>query len=313
MAEMPQYYIKSNLSERQIEADVASFFGWCTPEGHAAFRLLDVDEQLTGADKLYDRGMLIYMQFKKSSGLKSTHLLKPSTRRGRSPLEDIREFRAKHELDQDPTLFFQLRAKAKNAKDFQHNILLRYERPPWSRAIYVAPLLLDKTTYYSALYSSTNRFLSDPFCYRVVQSIYQRRWVSYFGTIPFLREHISIAPHERVADHNHYYAYSQAGVDISWHSPDIIARDPSRLSDFTVALFHAATADPEAMLPQNDLVEKTVEISSSLGFQEGIGSANESPLDYLGRHGRWLRQEHGIRQFILLGNSKHLSELRSDS
>lgn len=313
MAEVPKYYIKGNLSERQIEADVASFFGWCTPpEVDSPFRLLDVDEQRTGADRLYNRATAIYMQFKKSAGLKSTFVVKPSTRRGRSPLEDIREFRASHDLEQDPTLFFQLRAKAKNAHDLQHNILLEYERPPWSRAIYVAPLLLDKTAYHSALHSSADRFLLDPFFYRIHHPVYQRRWTSHFGAIPFLREHVSIPPHERVADHNHFYAYSVTGLDISWHSPAIIDREPSRLSDFTVALFRAAATNTESMLPKRALADQISKISSNLGFRDERSTPDESPIEYLGRHGRWLREAHGIRQFILLGNSQRLEELRSE-
>lgn len=313
MTTPPKYFIKSNLSERQIEADVASFFGWCTPpEVQSPFRLLDVDEQSTGADKLYDRAAAIYMQFKKSSGLKSTHVVKPSTRKGRSPLEDIREFREKHDLDQDPTLFFQLRAKAKNAHDLQHNVLLGYERPPLSRAIYVAPLLLDKTTYHTALHNSTNRFLLDPFYYRIRHLIHQRDWVSHFAAIPFLREHVSIPPHERVKDHNHFYAYSEAGVDISWHSPDIIEREPSRLSDFTVALFRSAITNTESMVPITELVEKISTISSNLGFRSESSLSDNSPIESLGRHGKWLRETHGIRQFILLGDSKRLEKLRHE-
>ncbi|WP_413732944.1 hypothetical protein [Sodalis sp. RH20] len=310
MATSPKYYIKGNLSEKQIEADVASFFGWCTPpEEIFPFRLLDTDEQKTGADKLYDRATAIYMQFKKSSGLKSTHDVRPSTRKGRSPLEGIREFREKHDLEQDPTLFFQLRAQAKTASDLQHNVLLGYECPPWSRAIYVAPLLLDKTSYHAALHESTNRFLLDPFYYRIRHSIHQRHWTSYFGATPFLREHISIPPHERVADHNHYYAYSETGVDISWHSPEIVEREPSRLSDFIVKLFLSAINEPDSMLPQGELAERIAKISSDLGFQ--ADNSNDSPIENLGKYGRWLKDTHGIRQFILLGSSKYIEKLRS--
>ncbi|MFB2700272.1 hypothetical protein [Aeromonas veronii] len=313
MTVSPKYYIKGNLSEKQIEADVASFFGWCTPpEERSPFRLLDIDEQRTGADKLYDRATAIYMQFKKSNGLKSTKIVKPSTRKGRSRLEDIREFRDRHELDQDPTLFFQLRAKAKTALDLQHNVLLAYERPYWSRAIYVAPLLLNKSDYHAALHNSANRFLLDPFFYRIRHSVYQQHWVSHFGTVPFLREHISIPPHERVADHNHYYAYSEAGVDISWHSPSIIEREPSRLSDFTVKLFRTAITHEDSMLSIEKLASHIEEISSRFGFTNENGSKNNSAIEYLGRHGRWLRETHGIHQFILLGNSKILDDLRRE-
>lgn len=313
MTTSPKYYIKGNLSEKQIEADVASYFGWCTPPGeYAPFRLLDVDEQSTGADKFYDRATAIYMQFKKSTGLRSTKEVKPSTRKRRSPLEDIREFREQHNLEQDPTLFFQLREKSKTALDLQHNVLLGYERPSWSRAIYVAPLLLNTTDYHAALHDSTSRFLLDPFFYRHRHSVHQKDWISHFGAVPFLREHISIPPHERVADHNHYYAYSESGVDISWHSPSVIEREPSRLSDFTMKLFRTAIAELDSMPSVEMLANRTKEISSSFGFQDGTSGKNDSPLEYLGKHGRWLKETHGIRQFILLGKSKILDELRRE-
>lgn len=310
MSASPKYYIKGNLSEKQIEADVAAFFGWCTPQDETAFRLLDINEQKTGADKLYDRATAIYMQFKKSAGLKSTHDVAISTRKRKSPLEGIRKFRNEYQLDQDPTLFFQLHPKAKNASDLQHNVLLGYERQPWSRAIYVAPLLLDKDSYHQALFRSTDRFLLDPFYYRIGHSIQQRYWTSYFGSTPFLREHISIPPHERVLDHNHYYAYSETGTDISWHSPSIVERDASRLSDFFVKLISTAVNEPDSMLSLEVLSAKITEISSNLGFQ--ADKTSNSPLAILGEHGRWLRDKYGIRQFILLSNAEFLEKLRND-
>ncbi|MFS8054246.1 hypothetical protein QD357_15545 [Rhizobium sp. BR 317] len=48
----PSYLLKSQLSEKQIEADVSFYLGWCSNE--MPFRLLDIDEQETGADKLFD-------------------------------------------------------------------------------------------------------------------------------------------------------------------------------------------------------------------------------------------------------------------
>lgn len=310
MAASPKYYIKGNLSEKQIEADVAAFFGWCTPKEETAFRILDINEQKTGADKLYDRATIIYMQFKKSAGLKSIHDVAISTLKRKSPLEGIRKFRDECQLDQDPTLFFQLHPKAKNASDLQHNVLLGYERQPWSRAIYVAPLLLDKDSYHQALFRSSDRFLLDPFYYRIGHSIHQRYWTSYFGSTPFLREHISIPPHERVLDHNHYYAYSESGTDISWHSPSIVERDASRLSDFFVKLISTAVNEPDSMLSLEVLSEKIAEISSNLGFQ--ADKTSNSPIEILGEHGRWLRDTYGIRQFILLSNAELLEKLRNN-
>lgn len=310
----PKYYIKGNLSEKQIEADVASFFGWCTPpELGSPFRLLDIDEQVTGADKLFDCGSLIYIQFKKSAALRPASSVPPSSRKGRSALEEIRAFRAGKELEDDPSLFFQLRAKAKNAKDLQHNVLLEYERPPVSRGLYVAPLLLEKDAYHRALHASTDRFLLDPFYYRIRHSIHAKRWISYLGAVPFLREHVSIPPHERVADHNHYFAYSTTGTDISWHSPAFIDGGPTRLSDFMVTTLRRTVEDPESMVPFERLAERTLQVAARLGFSSGEIGGNDSPLSLLGRHGRWLKEVHDIRQFVLAGNRERIAEVRSEA
>lgn len=308
----PKYQITSNLSEKQIEADVASFFGWCTPhEVDTPFRLLDVDEQVTGADKKFDRGSLIYIQFKKSGGLQSISDVAPSSRKGRSQLEDIRIYRNEVGLADSPSLFFQLRAKAKTAEDFQHNILLTYERPPFSRAIYVAPLLLDKEAYHRALHDSATRYLLDPFYYHLRYSISSKHWLSRFSSVPFLREHISIPPHERVAHNNHYYAYSETGTDISWHSPSLIDSGPSRLSDFMVSTFRNAISNPESMRPVEVLANFIKETTSSMSFRDQIAGRNESPLSIIGQHGRWLKENYDTRQFILLGNSEIINDMRS--
>jgi hypothetical protein len=304
-----KYEIKGNLSERQIEADIATFMGWCTPVGMKAFQLLDINEQTTGADRFFDRGVAIYMQFKKSTGLKSTSLVAPSSRKGRSALEGIREFRARANLEEDPSLFFQLRKKAEMANDLQHNVLLSYERAPWSRAIYVAPLLLDKLTYSAVLFNSADRFYLDPFYYELQLPIHQNLWISRLGAIPFLREHVSIPPHERVVDHHHYFAYSVTGTDISWHSPQVIQREPSRLSDFMVNLLRGAVEDKEAMTSLESLSAQTRQIAKDLGFVEEVGREKELPMEFFRRHAKWLRETYEIRQLLLLGNADELAKL----
>ena len=69
-------------------------------------------------------------------------------------MEDIREFRCRNGLDDNPTLYFKLRNKAKTASDFQHNILKNHHTPPNSYAIYVAPLILDKNEFSNTLFVS---------------------------------------------------------------------------------------------------------------------------------------------------------------
>jgi len=57
-------YRDSDLSEDQIEADVTSYLGYITPFWSRRFGLKAVDEQLYGSDKLFDRFVPIYLQFK---------------------------------------------------------------------------------------------------------------------------------------------------------------------------------------------------------------------------------------------------------
>ena len=273
---------------------------------------MDVNEQATGADKKYDVGTAIYIQFKKSDGLKSVGDIAPSTRSNRSRLEEIREFRNRRGLAQDPTLYFQLRRKAPNAADFQHNVLLAYENPPWSRAVYVAPLFLDRTAYDNALFGSAGRFLTDPFYYHLPHQIHSKYLTQYYLEFsPFLRGHVSIAPHQRVDTHEHFYAYSENGCDISWHSPEVREEGPSRLSDFLGEIVEGAIRDPELMRPLPDLARTLTSRSLDLGLAVETSIREEAPLAALTRLGSSLSSSYQIRQFLLLANAEHLERNRS--
>lgn len=304
----PKYFIRPTLSEKQIESDVSTFMGWSSPG--LPFRLKDVSEPLTGSDKLFDQGCMIYMQFKKSMGLHPIRDIAASKSKKRSPLEGIREYRGQLELDDDPTLFFRLHRKAPTAEDFQHNILLTYERPEWSRAIYVAPLTTDKDKYERLLFDSTSRYLEFPFHYEIRKSIYHGRWRSIIGATPYLRAHVCITPHERVATHEHYFAYSQNGTDISWHSPSFISKGPSRLSDYYSGVIERALFSEEASRPLEYLAEGTFEIARQLGFEPDGGT--QSPLGKLRSHARWLNDRYAIKSFVFLSNSKGLQEWRNE-
>lgn len=304
----PKYFIRPTLSEKQIESDVSTFMGWCSPG--VPFRLKDVSEPLTGSDKLFDQGCMIYMQFKKSMGLHPIRKIAASKRKGSSPLEGIREYRDELHLDDDPTLFFRLHRKAATADDFQHNVLLTYERPDWSRAIYVAPLTTDKDKYEQLLFDATSRYLEFPFYYELRKTIHHNRWRSIIGATPYLRAHVCITPHERVNTHEHYFAYSQNGTDISWHSPSLIAEGPSRLSDFYSKIIQQAIFNNEAARPLERLATGTIEIARELGFQPDGG--NRDPLEALKNHGAWLYGRHAIKSFVFLTNSERMRELRNE-
>lgn len=305
------YVIAGDLTESQVEADVAQYLGWCSHS--LPFRLHDVNEQLTGADKMCDVTVPIYIQFKKSTGLHSADRLPAKRRANDSPLQAIRRFRSDHGLPDDPTLFFELRRRAEGAADFQHNILLAHHRPPASYAIYVAPLHLDRRLYSEELCAGP-RFRDDPWDWRFSELTTGwgvAAWLSRYDRQPFLRNHVSIVPHQQVSDHRHHYAYSIAGDSISWHSPEILERGTSRLSDF-MSLRTRQLLSPDYPLPSpEDGLEAVRRYMGSVdetltGFLDG-----DEPLDQLHRYGRWLWNEHGIRQMLLLGRREELDNIRA--
>ncbi|WP_016687055.1 hypothetical protein [Neisseria sicca] len=305
---MSKYEIKSNLSEKQIEADVAAYFGWCS-QG-MPFRLLDTDELETGADKEYHPkyGGVIYMQFKKSGGLEPISKVPLSGRKNMSKKEEIRKFRDENKLDDDPTLYFKLRDKAKTAIDFQHNILKKHHSPPNSYAIYVAPLILDKGVYYQSLFDSCyeyGRYLLDPFYWQL-------------KCIPFLRNHVSIVPHVDVFDSNHYYAYSQAGTDISWHSPSILEHEPRRLSDFIYNLFEDKKREEGYIIQQivNNIIEIAKNYQVELPFRDfpfrdfplrdfPFNEYEGEPILLIKKYGEWLKFNYNIKQFLIVRNQNY--------
>ena len=296
---MTKYQIKSNLSEKQIEADVASYFGWCSKD--MPFRLLDTDELKTGADKEYKSiwGGLIYIQFKKSEGLKSVSEIQLFNRKDRSKLQDIREFRYQHGLDDNPTLYFKLRDKAKTASDFQHNILKKHHKPPYSYAIYVAPLILNKDEYYNALFNSCHlydRYRLDPFNWRMIDNY----GIQVIQHIPFLKNHVSIIPHEIVTNSNHYYAYSQTGTDISWHSPSILEYEPRRLSDFIYKLF--SDKQNEEMSSIANIAMNIIDMLEGAKSEFNFENYKENPILLIKKYGEWLKTNYSIKQFMIIKN-----------
>ena len=302
---MSKYEIKSNLSEKQIEAYVAGYFGWCSED--MPFTLLDTDELNTGADKEYhpQYGGVIYIQFKKSDGLEPISKVPLSGRKNMSKKEKIRKFRDENKLDDDPTLYFRLRNKAKTAIDFQHNILKKHHCPPNSYAIYVAPLVLDKTAYYQSLFNSCfDRYLSDPFYWR----LNDKDSFQLIRHIPFLKNHVSIVPHEKVYDSDHYYAYSQAGTDISWHSPSILEHEPRRLSDFIYNVFEDKKREEGYTIQKiaNNIIEIIKKYQFESPFREFPFREYEGePFLLIKKYGEWLKVNYNIKQFLIVRNQSY--------
>lgn len=227
---MMSFKIDSQISENQIESDVSSYLGYITPFWSKRFRLISVDEQATGADKLFNRFQPIYLQFKVSQGLDSKAFIVSNFLN--KPLPNIISYRKKNRLPGDPILYFELRRKAATANDFQHNILHSLHKPPLQYALYIAPLTLSLSEYEKLSNISWFRrfFIRDPFYLRELE-INDSTIIKdiKIGMNPFLRNHISIPPHTPVNTHNHHYSFSQSGGDVAWHGGEML-NDDFRLS-----------------------------------------------------------------------------------
>lgn len=299
---MTKIIIKSNLSEKQMEADVASYFGWVSKG--LPLRLMDTDEQLTGADKaFYDQALAIFMQFKVAKGIRPICEIRRSNRKNRRKEELIREFRHDNGLNDQPIFYFELRAKAKTAKDFQHNILLEYANTHWSMGFYVAPTHLDATEYYNSLFTSTSQCSSSfPFLYEDRRYFYsENSWIEDVGLVPFLNEHVSIIPTERVDRHTHHYSYSKAGTDIAWHSPYVVSRNPSRFSDVLKAIYKDRVLGGELL--SVEAIDRNFEVVGTFEPSEDSHHNIRSKADLL-------YEQTGIKTFLLLTNKEFVEKLR---
>jgi len=303
------YKMRSELSEAQIEADISNYLGWISPSV-IPFRLIAVNEQLTGADKKLNLAIPIYMQFKVSEGLmpisKFPHTFIPNFlySHNSKPLNRIREYRRATDLFDRPTLYFKLRRIAIHAEDYQHNVLFKLSNIPKCKAFYVAPLMLKDNEYQMSLFSSFHRPIY-PFYHRNID-IYHDNWLSHIGTVPFLRAHISIPPIERVNTDNHYYSFSTSGNDIAWHSKGSLVKEPVyRLGDTIKTILNNAVLNEYFWSTPKELlnsIRNEFNTESLIQFND-----NQFPIDQLQSFGEQLFALYGIKQFLLLTEREALS------
>jgi len=293
----PKYIIPATVKEVQIENDISNYFGYISAKNNKYYRLICTDELKTGSDKVFNstKGFLLYLQFKASEGLKSIKDYPTSSRKNRSKLEDIREYRDKQKFNDNPTLYFKLRERSKKLSlDYQHNILLKHANQANSQAIYVANLELNKDLYNQKLMHSASS-INNPFYWMRHPRIPFHELNYELSMVPFLKEHVSIVPTEKVINAKHYYSYSELGANIVFHSPTIINREISNLGDYLRKLLEnlydrqleLATID---QLSQN-LRNNEIEIIDR--------ETQRSGLEYLVEYGKLLNQKYKIKQFII--------------
>lgn len=303
----PSYELVVELSEKQVEADVAAYFGHVSALAgeYGRFRLLDVNEQLTGADKKFEWDATTYfLQFKKPQALipMSAPEAVKALRANADTKQIIRKFRYDNSLESDPyALCFKLRVKASTAHDFQHNILLSFEAAPSSRAMYVCPLEISSARYVDLLRQGD--WPDFPFFFRPFQWILEGRHAAFVArTIPFLRGHMAIVPHKRVDSSSHYYSFSSTATDLAFHSPELLAKGPIRLADFVADEWLRIYREQS---PMENVLETIARLRRNIPVWDLDGTVNSldsdlPPLEWLQWHGRRLLDKTGIRQFVLL-------------
>jgi hypothetical protein len=292
------FILPSDLSEAQVEADVASYLGECTPFWSRRFRIKAVNEQITGADKYFDRFVPIYMQFKVSNGLKPVQKINFNLKQ--TPNQKIRNYRRANNLDGDPILCFKLRDKAVTASDFQHNILRSYHNPPNAYAFYVAPLTISAVTYEQLLQAPWYHqlILVDPFHTNQV-FIHQGAQKLNMGLIPFLRAHISIPPQIAVTTSEHYYSFSANGSDVAWHGGDVMNGD-FRLSSRLEQIFETTYNNDKIGIEKESFIEQIERGYERIGIKRSEAPLDDTPDTLIYNYSSFLRNNFQI-SLVLLG------------
>jgi len=304
------YELPVDLDEKQIEADVAGYFGFVSAManvGPGGFRLIADDEQVTGADKSFTHGAVTYyLQFKKPCALRPVPDAEAQTRLASNAglKQHIRRFRKEERLAQDPySVCFPLHDMAKTALNFQHNILRSYEQYPYSRAFYLCPLILKASDYVASMHASIPDVF--PFLFREALWARDGDHVAHVGRmVPFLREHAAIVPHKDVDSADHYYSFSRHATDVAFHSPERVVDGPARLSDFVASevlrLSHTEKEWPNVGDLNGHLLERVGSWANAEDLRHLRGQEDGDPFDWLQLHGRLLRKCTGIRQVVAL-------------
>lgn len=298
-----KFKITCDMNEDQIEKDVSAYVGFVNGVIGSRFRLESTDEPHTGADaKVIKGGELFYIQYKSPVGLESTSRVPLTAKKANEEYQKIRRFRKEKNLREDPySLCFKLRQPQKPGDPLQHNVLFGYEKPPTSRAFYVAPTILNAEEYTNQLQDRRPvELYRELFYFRDYQAVHRPNFVRLMlQKIPFLRGHISIVPHQIVQSHEHFYSYSKYANDVAYHSPEVLDSGAERLSDFLAKELSQLYVSTEHLRPLDVLLASAFEMAPD-DIKEELGRPGlDDQYRWLRSHGRILRQRYGISQYFL--------------
>jgi hypothetical protein len=260
--------------------------------------LSKTEERIYGVDAKIESICPIYIQFKRS-------LAYPDY----SSAKFIKD-RKKLKANCSPmTLYFELRAKKPEHKDFQHNILfdlkVKLDKAGKGKAFYTAPLFLNRTAYLLSVHMSSmldwrpwHWIRQDPF-FEQTQNILTRTGSIRFQNIPILREHIVIPPHAKVTTHKHRYSYLESGKEICFHSPSRLDKEQNlgqTIYDFLKFKDGQPTTD---MINLQESSQLLTELSKGI-ISEKETKFNGQIIDRWLEFGKVLYDDYGIYQYMLI-------------
>jgi hypothetical protein len=212
------------------------------------------------------------------------------------------------------SLFFPLRKKTANQRDFQHNVLLRLRQHLLNRKIgdaaYVCPLFLDRSAYRINMHwAGISRWLRfwerNPWYLEEALLNDQGRKIR-FDRIPVLAEHITIPPHDKVSSAAHSYSFTDSGTDLCFHSPLSLQEHSTSLVEFLKRISDGFLERGEKFRPENAMIELRQLVDFVTNSDDRQVSISYDAIDIGDPIGSWfawgdyLRKEFGIEQFAFV-------------
>jgi hypothetical protein len=299
--------INPEFIENQVGIMIQYYLTSIAPKdsGFLITTLSSKEELRTGADALLrdrrSKMMPFYMQFKRPEG----YLCKAGTA---GIIRDRNSLRLKIEPH---ALFFELRKKAKTAKDYQHNLLFGLKNQG-CHAVYVCPLFLEMEEYANAL--TCVRFRLQFWFRRILKKnpiasdkqiplSQQGKRKRMLDGVPHLPGHIAFPPHDRVTTHNHKYSFSVDGDDLCFHSPERIERDPLPFLDFIRNVFDDFSNEEQVITVDNanDKINKLIErMEPDFRLSKREKERRGNPFYGWIEWGKYLRKNYNIHQYAMI-------------
>ena len=301
--------IDANYVEDVVAIEIASFLARVSfpqqrfslePMSRARERWLGADARLADAVAGF---LPFYMQFKRPSAYPDTstsRIIRDRAKVTPSPLQTSPR-----------VLFFSLRNKRPEHRDYQHNVLFRLDERLRSRNLgrgaYVCPLFLDRQAYIHHLHTSSLSDVLRLYPHYVITTspvvVHTVTSSTTLSNVPLLREHISLSPHAPVTSAKHSYSFTEDGDEVCFHSPLTLPEGGIRLGDWLAQI--TADTNRRHMIIGDEAREVLAYLIKGRSADEML-SHPRGVLDERNVMAAWMMwgehlfREHSIQQYALL-------------